>query len=249
MLGTTFTLIAVFFLFVLICICVSENKADKLLSALSNDAIECREYPSRELTDNSCLDNPAMHKAPITVDFEKLKKANPDIIAWLYCENTEINYPVVQSRDNDYYLRRSIDYSWALAGTIFLDFRNRNDFSDSYSILYGHNMRNGTMFGSLPYYKEQKYFEAHPVWYLLTPEQNYAVELCAGNVVSYDSNVFSYDYSEISINDVVSDMCMQSFFKTDTKIDPHDRMIAFSTCSYEYDGARFVLTGILREIK
>ena len=80
--------------------------------------------------------------APIIVDFEVLQTENKDIIAWLHCPDTKINYPVAQSEDNSYYLRRLLDGSWNTAGTIFMDYRNSADFSDRHTVIYGHNMKN-----------------------------------------------------------------------------------------------------------
>lgn len=82
--------------------------------------------------------------APIIVDFEVLQTENKDIIAWLHCPDTKINYPVAQSEDNSYYLRRLLDGSWNTAGTIFMDYRNSADFSDRHTVIYGHNMKNDT---------------------------------------------------------------------------------------------------------
>lgn len=106
---------------------------------------------------------PVSETAPIKVDFERLQEENKDIIAWLYCPDTEINYPVVQSKDNEYYLRRLLDGTWNIAGTLFMDYRNAADCSDLHTIIYGHNMKNNTMFGSLPKYSKQEYYEEHSV--------------------------------------------------------------------------------------
>ena len=108
-------------------------------------------------------------KAPISVDFAALKAENPDIVAWLYSADTPINYPVVQSDDNNYYLRRLTDGSYNSNGTLFVDFRDAPDFSGFNTIIYGHRMKSKAMFGTLPGYLEQEYYEEHPVMYLLTP--------------------------------------------------------------------------------
>ena len=89
---------------------------------------------------------------PIQVDFDVLSKENQDVIGWLYCPDTSINYPVVQAADNEYYLHRLLDDSKNAAGTLFMDYRNSADLSDWNSVIYGHNMKNGSMFGSLPDY-------------------------------------------------------------------------------------------------
>lgn len=143
--------------------------------------------PQTQQTENGQTESaikPVSETAPITVDFERLQEENKDIIAWLYCPDTEINYPVVQSKDNEYYLRRLLDGTWNIAGTLFMDYRNAADCSDLHTIIYGHNMKNNTMFGSLPKYSKQEYYEEHSVLYLLTPKQNYKVKLIAGIALS-----------------------------------------------------------------
>ena len=116
------------------------------------------------------------------VDFAALKEINPDIVAWVYIEGTEINYPVVQGTDNQYYLKHLFNGKWNSSGCIFLDRRNEPDFSDRHSIIYGHHMKNGTMFSGLTQYKKQEFYQAHPTILLITPEQNIRVEIFAGYV-------------------------------------------------------------------
>lgn len=118
--------------------------------------------------------------APITVDFDALLAECPDVVGWLYCPDTPINYPVVQAEDNDYYLRRLLDGTWNSNGSIFMDYRCPSDFSGGNSILYGHNMKNDAMFGTLEDYRKQEYYDAHPVLYLLTPAQDYRIDLIGG---------------------------------------------------------------------
>ena len=101
------------------------------------------------------------------VDFDALSEINPDIVAWIYIEDTEINYPVVQGTDNQYYLKRLFNGKWNGSGCIFLDSRNSPDLSDRHSIIYGHHMKNGTMFSGLTEYKKQGFYEGHPVVLLM----------------------------------------------------------------------------------
>ena len=97
-----------------------------------------------------------------------LPAACKDVVAWIDCEDTLINDPIVQNGDNNYYLRRLLNGQYNLSGTLFIDYRNQADFSDWNTIIYGHNMNNDTMFGILPDYRKQELFDPHPVMYLLT---------------------------------------------------------------------------------
>ena len=185
---------------------------------------------------------------PILVDFNLLCNQNQDIVAWLYCPDTPINYPIVQAADNDFYLRRLLDGSYNTAGTLFMDFRNSEDFSDWNSIIYGHNMKNDSMFGTLPDYKAQSYFEEHSVMYLLTPEQNYKINLLAGFVTPASSklySVFNPDEDEKTL--LIDSWVAASNFDSGINPASENHFITLSTCSYEYSNARYVLIGILEE--
>ena len=102
----------------------------------------------------------------------------------------DLYYPVVQGRDNQYYLKRLFDGKWNSAGCIFLDSRNEPDFSDGHSIIYGHHMKNGTMFSGLTEYKKQEFYEGHPTILLVTPEQSIRVEIFADYVASVEDNAW-----------------------------------------------------------
>ena len=128
--------------------------------------------------------------APIMVDFDSFIEQNGDVVGWLFCENTPINYPVLQSTDNNYYLRKMINKKYNIAGSIFMDYRSQSDMSSLNTIIYGHNMKNDTMFGTFTEYKKQSYYDEHPVLWFLTPEHSYKIELIAGYVTSSTSYVY-----------------------------------------------------------
>ena len=184
--------------------------------------------PQTQQTENGQTESaikPVSETAPITVDFERLQEENKDIIAWLYCPDTEINYPVVQSKDNEYYLRRLLDGTWNIAGTLFMDYRNAADCSDLHTIIYGHNMKNNTMFGSLPKYSKQEYYEEHSVLYLLTPKQNYKVKLIAGYVTPSDSKVYEFEKTKEERSGLLKTALDNSLFTSGTTVSDEDRLL------------------------
>lgn len=186
--------------------------------------------------------------APIEVDFDVLLRTNPDVIGWIYCADTPINYPLTQGEDNDYYLYRMIDGTQNSSGTLFVDYRNAGDFSDSNTIVYGHNMKNKEMFGSLPNYKKQSYYDEHPIMWLLTPDASYKVELIAGYVTAPYSEIYSVGQTDDDISVLVNQAIEQSTFKSYFELSEGDRVLTLSTCSYEYDDARYVIFGRLIKI-
>ena len=117
--------------------------------------------------------------------------------------STGLNYPIVQAEDNDYYLYRLLDGTWNKNGTIFMDYVNRSDFSDQNTLVYGHHMKSGAMFGALVQYKKQEFYDAHPYLYLYTPQQSYRLDLIAGSVVDYDDAVYSTVLSADTVSALV----------------------------------------------
>lgn len=184
--------------------------------------------------------------APISVDFPALMQENSDIVGWLYCENTPIQYPVVQSKDNDYYLRRDLHGEYLVGGTLFVDYRCQAVGTGQNLIIYGHNMKNGTMFGALVKYKEQSFYNEHPVLYYLTPDKDYKIELFAGFVTEADSDVYRPEFGDKdSYEAFLQNIKAKSSFSSDISVTGDDRIVTLSTCSYEFNNARYVVFGKL----
>ena len=189
--------------------------------------------------------------APVgpTIDFAGLKEINEDCVAWIYIEDTAINYPVVQGSDNSYYLRHLIDGKWNSAGCIFLDSRVDSDLSDRHSIIYGHHMKNGTMFSGLTKYKKQEYYDAHPEGLLITPDATYRIEFFAGYVASVEDPAWKIGFeSDADFDTWIKEAQKRSWFTSSLTPADTDRILTLSTCSYEFDNARFVLHGVIKEI-
>lgn len=185
---------------------------------------------------------------PISVDFDALAAENGDTVAWLYSADTPINYPVVQSVDNDYYLRRGFNGKYNYYGTLFVDYRTSGDFSGKNTLVYGHNMKNAEMFGSLINYKEQEYFDAHPDMWLLTSAGSYEVKLVAGIEVPGTSEIFDALIDPEQVEKVIQDAILNSTFKSDYTYSENDRFVTLSTCSYDYADARYIVIGKLEEM-
>lgn len=184
-----------------------------------------------------------------TIDFAGLKEINEDCVAWIHIEDTAINYPVVQGSDNSYYLKHLIDDKWNSAGCIFLDSRVDSDISDRHSIIYGHHMKDGTMFSGLTKYKKQDYYEAHPEGLLITPERTYRIEFFAGYVASAEDSAWKVDFeSDEDYGTWIKEAKKRSWFTSSLSPAVTDRALTLSTCSYEFDNARFVLHAILYEL-
>ena len=236
-----------------ICLCVFIFSAYNIYKYLSEE--NANKKLNNELMEKAIIETPNDNNdntqenediLPISVDFSVLKQENEDIVGWLYLEDSPINYPVVQSYDNDYYLRRLVNGEYNIAGSLFMDYRNDSNLEDNNTIIYGHNMKNNTMFGSLQEYKNQNYYDNHKVMYYFTPEKNYIIELFTGYTISVESDI--YDLSIID-SSKLEELISKSDFESNTKVTEEDKIVTLSTCAYEYDGARYVVMGVLKEIE
>ena len=183
--------------------------------------------------------------APIDVNFEALKAMNANVVGWLYCPGTQINYPVVQSSDNSYYLTHLYDNQSNSSGTIFMDARNSPDLSNINTIIYGHNMKNGSMFASLQNYDEQWYYNAHPVMYYITNEHDYQIDVFASFETTSDSDVFTIFFPNAeTYGNYMRARWGQSRIDTSwLPMSADDNIITLTTCSYGFEGARYVVQG------
>jgi len=179
------------------------------------------------------------------IDFEMLRSINKDAAAWLYSPDTVIDYPVMKADDYSYYLNHLIDGTVNSNGTLFIDFNNSPDFTDQLTVIYGHHMKSGSMFGGLVGYKEQQYFNEHPYMYLYTEQENYRIDLMYGSVISAGQwKEYAFMYAE-NIEALLTYAMDNTTFKSETDYQEGDRIVVLSTCSYEFNEARYFVVGKL----
>lgn len=183
------------------------------------------------------------------IDFSALKEINPRVVGWLQLPDTVINYPVVQHDTNEYYLSHAFDGQASNFGAIFLDYRNKTDFSDKNIIIYGHRMKNGSMFGSLLEYENQDYYRLHPYFILYTPEKNYYIEIFSAHQVLYNEDYIRTQFeSDEEFKAFVDDLQAKSVIETNVFVSRKDSIITLSTCTKASDNHRFAIHGKLKEI-
>ena len=178
------------------------------------------------------------------IDFNALQAENPDICGWIYQKNTMINYPIVQGTDNEQYLHRDIYGKSSVSGSIFMDFRNRNDFNDFHTIIYGHHMNDGSMFKSLRgYTKKENYYTDHKKFELITPEKKYHLQVFSAYITPATSSAYTYQFRDDTEKmEFINNALKQSQIKTDdVHVSLDDKVITLSTCAYDYEQARYVV--------
>ena len=174
---------------------------------------------------------------------ERLQKKNKDIIGWITVPYTNIDYPFVQAKDNDTYLRRDLKGEYALAGTLFLDYRCPKNGA-GYSILYGHNMKNGSMFGTLRRFEDKAFFDAHPEGSLLLEDGWHSLRFFAFLIVSStDRVVYGQPQDDAQTRALLEEVRRRAKHYRENDAAPGDRLVALSTCAYNFNGARMVLIG------
>jgi sortase B len=183
----------------------------------------------------------------LEIDFEELYTINADAGTWLYCPDTVIDYPVMRADDYDYYLHYLPDGTRNANGALFIDYNNAPDFTDDLTVIYGHSMKSGQMFGSLKGYKEQSYYEKHPFMFLYTELGNYRIELLYGCVIAageWRDQAYMYD---LNLSSLLRYASANTTFVSDIEYAEGERVVAMSTCSYEYDDARYVVIGVVKQ--
>lgn len=171
----------------------------------------------------------------------------------LYCPGVRVNhttfsipYPIAQAPDNDYYLTHLFTGEKNKVGSIFLDYRNQRDFSDKNTIIYGHNMLDGSMFSSLTNYAEQSYYESYPQMTLFTPRGNYSLQLFAGIVLDGSEDTIRFTFTDNDdFSNYIRMLKENSTFTSSVSVMPEDPIVTLSTCSYTFNNARYVLFGRL----
>lgn len=184
----------------------------------------------------------------VLINFEDLKKENEDIIAWIRFDNTEvlgIDYPVLYSGDNTTYLRHDLHGAEHIAGSIFLEGLNQPDFSDYYTIIYGHNMRDGSMFGSLDKYKEQGFWNENQYFTLYTENTVYRWQIFACQNAADGGSVYKIGYQPgEEYQTLIDSMLENSLIDTGIQPDSSHRVMTLSTCTGNGYGSRFAVHAV-----
>lgn len=174
------------------------------------------------------------------LDFDELRKTNPDIVGWIRIYDTHIDHPVVHGKDNFEYLDKDFYGNFYAGGTIFQDYKNKKDFSDPYNIIHGHHMAGGAMFGDLGKFNKPKFFDEHKEGELLTPKYDYDLKIIGvATVNAYNGKVYNV---KVKTTDVPYNTLMNAatFKRTYIKIGDA-QLLTLTTCSGEMNDNRTVV--------
>ncbi|MGN1126066.1 MAG: class B sortase [Ruminococcus sp.] len=190
------------------------------------------------------------------IDFEKLQKENKDIVGWIRIKGTNIDYPVLRApaSDESYYLHRDYTGSYLYAGSIYMESYNQPDFSDRDTILYGHNMMNGTMFADLHKFEDSSFFSKHKYFYIYTPDsiKKYLIYSAYEYDDRHINNSYKHfedvkmfkEYIDYSLN---PKSAIVSNVRVNSKVTVKDKLVTLSTCTNNRPENRFLVQGVLIE--
>ncbi len=207
-----------------------------------------KEEPKEEDSDLVDMEESASLSAPLRIDFDALTSVNDDVVGWIYVEAIDtISYPVVKGEDNEEYLHNTYEGTYNFAGTIFIDCDNARDFSDCNTLVYGHNMKNGSMFGQLKdFVKKPETIEKSRYFWIFTPEKDYRYEIISAYTTSVNSDTYTlFKGPGKEFENYLSKITGYSEIDTDPgTLTMMDRVVTLSTCTGN-EATRFVVQGKL----
>lgn len=178
------------------------------------------------------------------IDLAKLVAKNQDVKGWIYLDGTEISYPLLQGPDNEFYLSRTYEKEWLFAGSIYIDAINKSDLTDAHTIIYGHNMHNGSMFGQLDKYSKESYRNEHPYIYIMRLDGKWdKYEIFSAYIADIDDGTFSYFTTTGDSYDRYLELTKtKNYYSTTTYPQNGERILTLSTCTEDSDDfKRFVV--------
>lgn len=184
---------------------------------------------------------------PSVLDFEAMREKFPDCVGWIEIPALKLDVPIVKGEDNSYYLTHLPNRRESANGSLMMDISCRADFHSDITTIHGHYLQDGTMFGNLKRYQEERFYQENPAFKLYTPDGDYTVEVFATNTL--DGMEFGYPTelnTEEEFNDFIAAAREACPYETDAEVQWGDRILLLSTCSYKFQFARLVVFGVLR---
>ena len=182
------------------------------------------------------------------INFKELNAINEDIIGWIRIGALDLSYPVAQAADNDYYLHRTFERVDNFAGCLFLNCENTRYFTDQNSIIYGHNMKNGSMFGTLKEFEKQETYDKNPYFWIFTPEFIYQYRIFSCAVVNKVGDPYRIRFSTEDFENFLQTCKSNSEVNTgNVTVTASDRIVTLSTCTGD-DSTRLIVQGKLEQI-
>ncbi len=183
----------------------------------------------------------------LKIDFEKLKETNKEILGWIYIPDTPVSYPLLHTNNNQYYLKHTYNHTYSDFGSIFINSTSSIDLTDDNTIVYGHNTKNGSMFGSLKKYKDNDYLKEHPYIYIIYEDYTYTYEIVSEFTTDTSYKVYTTMFdTRQDFRDWQKEMYANAVNNYgEIKPDGKEKIVTLSTCTSRTETERFVVIGRL----
>ena len=239
---------------ILVCIiigCVSyiayyymkQDRNEKVYEEVQKEAVKPVEEKEEETPQESHVEIP--------INFEELQAKNPDIYAWIQIDGTNINYPLVQSAtDNEYYLNHTIEGQEGYPGLIYTENGNTKEFTEFNTVIYGHDMKDGSMFQNLHNYTDMTYMQQHPNVIIYTPDQKLTYQIFAATVYDDRHILYSFDFAfeeerQKFLDSIYNAKDLGKVIREDVSVNTDSRILTLSTCMTGQDEKRFLVEAVL----
>lgn len=238
---------AVFVIAVIVCVICGY----KIISYFLSTGGDMSEY-IEQTTTTTTVSSPAEAVENHNINWVKIHEDNPDLYSWIYIPNTNVDYPVAQPAKNapdDFYLTHNINKETELAGAIYTERKNAQDYSDPVTVLYGHNMKNGSMFNSLHKFEDSKFFKKNKYIYIYLPNRRLTYKIYSAYVYDDRHILNSFDFS--------NKKTLKKYFKYTVNPDSlskntrkvtlnnNSKIITLSTCTNGAENTRYLVQGVL----
>lgn len=234
---------------------IQEREAGKGYEDLREQAVLVEEPEEEEPEDEPVTEpEPEKPTVEIPIDFETLWEQNPDIYAWIRVPGTDVDYPVLQSEDdNGYYLTHTIDGVEAMEGSIYTENYNSKEFDDPHTVIYGHNMKNGSMFRSLHNYEDKSFFDEHREILIYLPDAILEYRIFAAYVYDNRHLLLNYDFDDPKVfqqylDDIFAIRDISSHIDASVEVGVDDRILTLSTCNAGISSQRYLVQAVLISI-
>lgn len=189
----------------------------------------------------------------IPVKFEELQAVNPDVYAWITVPGTDIDYPILQhASDNTYYLMHNIDGSYGYPGCIYTENMNSKDFTDNNTVIYGHNMKNGSMFAQLHKFEDPDFFKENREVLIYLPDEVLHYTIFAAHIYDDRHLLYSFDFTDPEVyqkylDSIFSTRDMSANIDKDITVTTDDQIITLVTCIGSQPSNRLLVQAVLTD--
>lgn len=240
-----------------VCLCVFLYSAYRLIGIGQEYKVGADEYKNLKkqgkyvYLKKSSINKTSDKDTPLlAVDFNQLKKVNSEVVGWIYFKNSNISYPIVKGTDNSYYLNHTFRKEINSSGSIFMDNVNDSSFKDLHTIIYGHNMKNGTMFGTLNKYYDKEFFKSNPYFWIYTLNGTYRCEIFSAYITKSTSESYNKKFtSKDEYDKFLKNLVNEAMYNTGVTVTKDDLIISLSTCTCTDEDSRLIVNAKLIKVQ